>query len=176
MTEHPTTPDPAAGPGPVPPVRPAIPPVRPAVAADLPRIVGLIREHAAYERAEPPAPGLADRLRPLLFGTERDPCLTVLVAEDTDGELLGYAALATEFAFWDGARHLHMDCLYLTEAARGRGLGAALMAAVRDHARSLGLAEVQWQTPEWNTGAIAFYDRLGARSRPKQRYTWHPGR
>lgn len=37
-------------------------------------------------------------------------------------------------------------------------------------ARALGLGHVEWQTPDWNEGAIRFYDRLGATARPKLRY------
>ncbi|WP_324290804.1 GNAT family N-acetyltransferase [Streptomyces sp. H27-S2] len=67
-----------------------------------------------------------------------------------------------------------MDCLYLAEGARGHGLGAALMDGVAGLAQELGLDEVQWQTPEWNEGAIRFYDSLGATGAPKRRYTWTP--
>ncbi|MFJ5553572.1 GNAT family N-acetyltransferase [Streptomyces sp. NPDC093225] len=148
------------------------PRIRTAVAADLPRIVELVHEHAAYEKAAPPAPGLAERLAPLLFGPEADPALRILVVETEGGVLVGYAALSTEFAFWDGRHYLHMDCLYLAGATRGQGLGTAVMDAVRAYAESRGLGQVQWQTPDWNEGAIRFYDRLGARSRGKLRFTW----
>ncbi|MCB5165591.1 GNAT family N-acetyltransferase [Streptomyces bambusae] len=146
-------------------------PVRPARPEDLPRLVELIHEHIAYEKSDLRPEGLAERLHPLLFGPDREPRLHVLVAADPSGTLVGYAACATEFAFWDARSHLHMDCLYLAEEARGHGLGADLMTAVTHLARTLGLTEVQWQTPEWNAGAIRFYDRLGAASRPKQRFT-----
>lgn len=64
-----------------------------------------------------------------------------------------------------------MDCLYLTETSRGHGLGPLLMAAVGAEAGRLGLPEVQWQTPAWNESAIRFYDRLGATSKEKRRYS-----
>ncbi|MFE0649677.1 GNAT family N-acetyltransferase [Streptomyces sp. NPDC059534] len=144
--------------------------VRHAHPGDLPRVVELVAEHAAYEKAAAPAPGLADRLARLLFGPE-PPRLRCLVAALPDGTLAGYATCAPELSTWDGAEYLHMDCLYLTEASRGHGLGPLLMAAVRAEARALGLTDVQWQTPVWNEGAIRFYDRLGATSRGKHRYT-----
>ncbi|MFD9247589.1 GNAT family N-acetyltransferase [Streptomyces sp. NPDC059556] len=144
--------------------------VRPARPEDLPRVVELIAEHAAYEKAAPPAPGLADRLAGLLFGTE-PPRLRCLVAALPDGTLAGYASCAPEPSTWDGTEYLHMDCLYLTEASRGHGLGPLLMAAVRAEAGRLGLAEIQWQTPAWNESAIRFYDRLGATSKEKHRYS-----
>ncbi|WP_424211236.1 GNAT family N-acetyltransferase [Streptomyces sp. BI20] len=143
--------------------------IRRARPEDLPRLVELIEEHVAYERAAPRPPGLADRLGPQLFAS--DARLWVLVAELPDGTLAGYAACAPEYAFWNAAHHLHMDCLYLAESARGRGVGADLMAAVADLARAEGMTQVQWQTPEWNEGAVRFYDRLGAVALPKLRYS-----
>ncbi|MEU8438086.1 GNAT family N-acetyltransferase [Streptomyces sp. NPDC029216] len=138
---------------------------------DLPRLTELIHEHVAYEKAAPRPAGLAERLGPRLFAEEAR--LWVLLAETPDGAVAGYAACSEEFAFWDAGPYLHMDCLYLAEEARGHGLGAALMAAVADLARARGLDHVEWQTPDWNEGAIRFYDRLGgAASRPKRRYAW----
>ncbi|QES47589.1 GNAT family N-acetyltransferase [Streptomyces venezuelae] len=160
--------------------------VRRARPQDLERLVELIHEHVAYEKSAPRPPGLADRLGPQLFGPESGaesgtgaatgaesgrPGLWVLVAEDPDGEVAGYAACSAEFSFWDARHYLHMDCLYLADGARGHGLGAALMDAVTELARELGMDEVQWQTPEWNEGAIRFYDRLGAAGKPKRRYS-----
>ncbi|MFD8978225.1 GNAT family N-acetyltransferase [Streptomyces sp. NPDC059593] len=159
--------------------------VRRARAEDLGRVVELVAEHAEYEKSAPPAPGLATRLAGLLFGgegpggepqgppgsTEALPRLRCLVAELPDGSLAGYATCAPELSTWDGVAYLHMDCLYLTSTARGHGLGPLLMDAVRAEARALGLTEIQWQTPAWNEGAIRFYDRLGATSKEKRRYT-----
>ncbi|MFD3725733.1 GNAT family N-acetyltransferase [Streptomyces sp. NPDC058671] len=158
--------------GEAPPGDPAT--VRHARPGDLARVVELIAEHAAYEKAAPPAPGLADRLARLLFAPA-EPRLRCLVAVLPDGTLAGYATCAPELSTWDGTEYLHMDCLYLTESARGHGLGPLLLAAVRTEARALGLAEIQWQTPAWNESAIRFYDRLGAPSKEKRRYTLRVG-
>jgi GNAT superfamily N-acetyltransferase len=144
--------------------------VRHAGPDDLPRVAELAFQHAEYERAAPPAPGLADRLHGLLFATTA-PRLRCLVAETPDGDVVGYATCAPELSTWDGQEYLHMDCLFLAPGHRGLGLGALLMDAVTAEARALGLTEVQWQTPSWNEGAIRFYDRLGARARAKTRFT-----
>jgi GNAT superfamily N-acetyltransferase len=133
--------------------------VRHALPADLDRVAGLAAEHAAYEKSAPPAPGLADRLARLLFGPE-----------PPDGTLAGYATCSPELSTWDAAEYLHMDCLYLSADHRGLGLGPLFVAALREEARTLGLSEIQWQTPVWNEGAIRFYDRLGAASKEKLRY------
>lgn len=144
--------------------------VRHARPEDLERVAELAAEHAAYEKAAPPRPDLVAALHRLLFGTPA-PRLRCLVAELPDTTLAGYATCAPELSTWSAAEYLHMDCLYLTESARGHGLGALLMSAVRAEARALGLPHVEWQTPDWNTSAMRFYDRLGATAKPKARYT-----
>ncbi|MFF4446167.1 GNAT family N-acetyltransferase [Streptomyces sp. NPDC001502] len=143
--------------------------IRRARVGDLPRLAELVHEHVAYEKSAPRPPDLAERLGPQLFA--EDARLWVLLAETPDGTVAGYAACSAEFAFWDARYYLHMDCLYLAEEARGHGLGGALMDGVTGLARELGLDQVQWQTPDWNAGAIRFYDRLGATGRPKHRYS-----
>ncbi|MFZ3493889.1 N-acetyltransferase family protein [Streptomyces sp. 5.8] len=146
----------------------AAPVVRPARPEDLPRLVELMREHMAYERSAPRPAGLAERLGAQLFADGAR--LWVLLAETPRGEIAGYAACSAEFSFWEARHYLHMDCLYLAEEARGHGLGAALVDGVAALARELGLGHVEWQTPDWNEGAIRFYDRLGATGKPKLRY------
>ncbi|MFJ8111736.1 GNAT family N-acetyltransferase [Streptomyces sp. NPDC096132] len=146
------------------------PVVRHAERADLPRVAELAARHAEYEKAAPPAPGLAERLAVLLFDTPA-PRLRCLVAELPGGEVVGYATCAPELSTWDGREYLHLDCLFLAPGHRGLGLGALLMNAVTEQARTLGLPEVQWQTPAWNQGAIRFYDRLGARGQDKRRFS-----
>ncbi|MBO1337815.1 GNAT family N-acetyltransferase [Streptomyces sp. VRA16 Mangrove soil] len=144
--------------------------VRHARPADLPRVVRLIAEHAAFERADPPAPDLAQRLDALLFGTP-EPRLRCLVAESAEHGIVGYASCEPALSTWQGRAYLHMDCLYLSADARGGGIGRLLVAAVAAEARALGLDEIQWQTPTWNKDAARFYDRLGAHAKEKLRYS-----
>ncbi|QNP72855.1 GNAT family N-acetyltransferase [Streptomyces roseirectus] len=143
--------------------------VRRAGVADLPQVARLAAEHAEFERAAAPPPDLARRLERLLFGTP-SPRLRCFVAELDETEIIGYASCAPEVSTWDGAEYLHMDCLFLREGHRGLKVGPLLVAAVVAEARALGLEQVQWQTPPWNTDAIRFYDRLGARAKEKVRF------
>ncbi|CAN3985655.1 N-acetyltransferase family protein [Kitasatospora purpeofusca] len=154
------------------PATPAIPAVpaavRPAAPADLPAIARLCAAHAAFEGAGPVPADLASRLERALFGPNpRAWCLVV----DRGGELLGYASWSREFSTWQGADHVHLDCLFVAEPHRREGWGRALLDAVKDAAEAQGAAEVQWQTPDWNTDAIRFYHRAGALGRPKVRFS-----
>lgn len=54
--------------------------------------------------------------------------------------------------------------LFTVQAARGQGVGKALIHAVYEHARSLGSPRVYWQTHETNTAAMRLYNRVAERS------------
>ncbi|MQY16921.1 hypothetical protein SRB5_71250 [Streptomyces sp. RB5] len=142
--------------------------IRPATEADLPAIAHLCAAHAAFERAGPVPPDLATRLKPLLFSA--CPRAWCLVA-DRGGELIGYATCSQEFSTWQATDYVHLDCLFVTEPYRGEGWGNALFNAVKNAAAARGATQVQWQTPDWNTGAIRFYHRTGAAARPKVRFS-----
>lgn len=145
--------------------------IRPARRTDLPALWQLCLDHAAFEGLTPPRPDAAEPLAAALWGTTpRAWCLVV----DNDDELAGYASYSLEFATWTGREHVHMDCLYLREAHRGKGLGDALLRAVTAAAAELGVEEVQWQTPDWNTDAIGFYLHHGATARRKTRFILDP--
>ena len=90
------------------------------------------------------------------------PLFEALIAE-ADGRPVGYAYFQN---FYDSDRAgpgvLLLD-LYVDEAARGSGAGRALMAALARTAKARGAASMTWGVLDANAGAIAFYERLGAR-------------
>jgi GNAT superfamily N-acetyltransferase len=47
-----------------------------------------------------------------------------------------------------------------SEAARGKGVGRALIEAVFERARDAGLDRVYWHTDETNQRSMALYDKL----------------
>jgi len=85
-----------------------------------------------------------------------------LVAE-RGGQVLGLA----HYLFHRSTTHLSAVCyledLFTAPAARGGGIGRALIEAVYDRARAAGVRGVYWQTHESNAVAMRLYDRLAAR-------------
>jgi GNAT superfamily N-acetyltransferase len=140
--------------------------LRPALAADAGVLACLCAAHAAYEQIPHDAEGHAERLARALEDGRLHAWLGWM-----EGHAVGYASATLDYATLAARPFLHLDCLYLEPAARGRGLGRALLEAAVGRARALGCEQLQWQTPVWNEGAIRFYDRLGATRLPKQRYT-----
>jgi GNAT superfamily N-acetyltransferase len=86
-----------------------------------------------------------------------------LVAE-ANGQLLGL----THYLFHRSTTAIDPSCylqdLFTTEAARGKGVGRALIEGVYDRARQAGCPRVYWQTHETNQTAMQLYDKVAERS------------
>ncbi|MDN5003778.1 GNAT family N-acetyltransferase [Bradyrhizobium sp. GCM10027634] len=86
-----------------------------------------------------------------------------LVAE-SDGKLLGL----THYLFHRSTTAIEPSCylqdLFTNEAARGKGVGSALIHGVYERARQAGAPRVYWQTHETNTTAQSLYDKVAERS------------
>jgi GNAT superfamily N-acetyltransferase len=86
-----------------------------------------------------------------------------LVAESA-GSLLGL----THFLYHRSTTALGPVCylqdLFTVEAARGQGVGRALIKAVYERARIAGASRVYWQTHESNATAMRLYDRIAEKS------------
>jgi GNAT superfamily N-acetyltransferase len=58
----------------------------------------------------------------------------------------------------------YLQDLFTDAAARGQGIGGALINQVYEHARRAGAARVYWQTHETNRTAQRLYDKVAERS------------
>jgi GNAT superfamily N-acetyltransferase len=58
----------------------------------------------------------------------------------------------------------YLQDLFTDEAARGKGIGRALIEAVYREAKNAGSSRVYWQTHETNATARLLYDRVAERS------------
>lgn len=134
--------------------------IRAAVPADVPVIVGLIRDLAEYEKAAPAALSLTeDLLRDALFGSR--PAVEGLVAAQ-GAEVAGYALFFHNFSSWRGKRGVFLEDLYVRPERRGQGIGKALFNEVTRVAVDRGCARVEWIVLDWNESAIDFYNSQGA--------------
>lgn len=91
------------------------------------------------------------------------PAFEVLVAE-VGGNVIGYALFHEAYETGYAARGLYLCDLYVAPAARGKGAGRALMAALARAAKSRGLIYLWWASRTDNAEANTFYRRLGAKS------------
>ena len=86
-----------------------------------------------------------------------------LVAERS-GRLIGLAHYLFQRSTWLLNSQCYLQDLYVGEAARGGGVGRALIAAVVEAAKEEGAARVFWNTHETNAVARRLYDKVGERS------------
>ena len=134
--------------------------VRPAEPKDVPLIRRLIAELAEYERAPEEAIATEDDLLRDGFGPA--PRYFCLIAE-SDGEAAGFALYFKNYSTWQGKWGLYLEDLFVRPQLRGRGAGKALLVELARIAVREGCGRFEWAVLDWNTPAIGFYEKLGAR-------------
>jgi GNAT superfamily N-acetyltransferase len=117
---------------------------------------------ALYVDDPGPAPMSLDRaLRQArrLLG-DRPPAWAFLL-RDADGESIGYCILAPFFSNEFGGEMLYLDELYVVPERRGRGVGSAALAAVRNWAEQRGFVRLALEVNRGNPEARRLYERAG---------------
>jgi GNAT superfamily N-acetyltransferase len=135
--------------------------IRAATAADVPVVVRLVHELAAYEREPDAVVATEDDFRTALFGPS--PRVHCLVAADDAGEVVGFAVYFVNFSTWLGTHGIYLEDLFVRPAARGAGHGRALLTELARIAVERGYGRVEWAVLDWNEPAQGFYAGLGAR-------------
>ena len=140
--------------------------LRAAEPADLPAIVGLIRELADFEQLTHLVQTTPEKLHPHLFGPK--PVAEALVAT-VDGTVVAFALFFTNFSTFLAQPGLYLEDLYVQPAHRGSGIGKALLQRLGALAVERGCGRFEWSVLDWNENAIRFYQRMGATVMPDWR-------
>jgi len=134
---------------------------------DMKSIIDLCELHANYEKADFSKKGKANQLSIDIFS--KTPKLYCLVLENNN-QLVAYATYMKQYATWDAAEYIYMDCLYVIEEFRSQGIGEELIDRIKEEGAKHGCKIIQWQTPDFNKRAIKFYNRIGAIGKSKERF------
>jgi len=86
----------------------------------------------------------------------------LLLGARREGKLVGYACLYWHFNSLEAVESVLMNDLYVSEVARGEGVGGALIEATAEVARERGVPFVEWSTAPDNQTAQRLYDSTGA--------------
>lgn len=81
-----------------------------------------------------------------------------------DGEAVGLVHYLYHRSCWSTANNCYLQDLFADPAVRGKGVGAALIRAVKDEARKAGVTNVYWMTHETNATARRLYDHVARRT------------
>lgn len=135
--------------------------VRPADERDLPAILeiyndAILNTTATYDTE----PETLDQ-RAAWLAERRARGMPVLVAE-VKGRVVGFAAL-TPHSAKPGYRHTAMNSVYVEPAARGQGVGRALLAALVRRAREIGVHVIIASIDAENEASLLLHRELGFR-------------
>ena len=134
--------------------------IRSAQPADVPLILGLIRELADYEKLSHEVVATEALLHEHLFGSQHR--AETLIAEDAGGAV-GFALFFHNFSTFVGRPGIYLEDLFVRPEARGSGLGKALLAHLAQLCSTRDCARLEWSVLDWNAPSIGFYQRLGAK-------------
>ena len=140
--------------------------VRKATGADAQTILGLIVELARFEKLSPPDEAAQKRLIEDAFGPR--PRFEIFLAE-VERQVVGYAFIFETYSTFRAQPSLYLEDLFVLEEFRGRQVGYSLFKHCAEEAVKRGCGRFEWAVLDWNTHAINFYQRLGA----KHLHDWH---
>ena len=133
---------------------------------DMGAVLGLIQELAVFEKEPDAVLVTVEDLVRDGFGPK--PLFNVFVAEiDSENnsnskEIVGIALYYYRFSTWKG-KTIHLEDLVVKESMRGTGLGYALYSEIIKQGKKDQVRRVEWNVLDWNTPAIDFYEKSGAK-------------
>lgn len=130
-----------------------------ATAEDCELIFDFIRQLAAYEKLSDQVTATPEMLRKHLFGNH--PQAEVLFGEYKESPV-AFALFFHNFSTFLGKPGLYLEDLFVKPEARGKGLGKKMLSYLAKLAVERGCGRLEWWVLDWNTDAIAFYQKLGA--------------
>jgi diamine N-acetyltransferase len=126
---------------------------------ELPLVLSLVRELAAYEKLSHEVAATEAMIEAALFCDS--PRLFCDIAE-WNGEPAGFAVWFVNFSTFAGRFGIYLEDLFVRPQHRRNGIGKALLAHLARECVENGWAQLQWAVLDWNTPSIEFYKTLGA--------------
>jgi GNAT superfamily N-acetyltransferase len=134
--------------------------IRPSTVEDVPLILDFIRGIAEYEKLSHEVTATEADIRESLFG--KRPAAECVLAF-WDGKPSGFAVYFHNFSTFLGKAGLYLEDLFVKPEFRGKGIGKALLLHLAGIAKELRCGRFEWAVLDWNTPAIEFYKKLGAK-------------
>lgn len=146
--------------------------VRPITATDRTGWRALWDAYCAFYKVEVP-----ERVTETLWCRILDPVSSVngLVATDGEGRLLGLCHYVLHPHTWSTQLLCYLEDLFTAQAARGQGVGRALIGRLVEMGGAEGWGRVYWHTETDNARARILYDKVAGGADPYVRYTIRPG-
>lgn len=135
--------------------------IRNAAKEDVPVLKEFICALAEYERLAHECFATEEKLTLTLFGPR--PAAEALIAS-LDGQPAGFALFFQNYSTFLAQPGLYLEDLFVKPELRRRGIGKALFQRLAEIACERGCGRFEWSALDWNTPAIEFYQRMGAKA------------
>ena len=133
--------------------------IKPATVADVPLILSLIKDLAAYEKLSHEVVATESILHESLFGEK--PYAEVVIGY-YDSIAAGYVLFFHNFSTFTGRPGVYIEDIFVKEDYRGNGLGRALFLYVVGLAKDRNCKRLEYSVLTWNEPALNFYKQFGA--------------
>ena len=133
--------------------------IRKATKNDMPSVLELIQELAIFEKEPDAVVVTVDDL--VRDGFSENPLFQCFVAE-VENEIIGMALYYYRYSTWKG-KTIHLEDLIVKESKRGTGAGFALYKEIIKQGKAKNVRRIEWNVLDWNTPAIDFYEKSGAK-------------
>ncbi|HLO73946.1 MAG TPA: GNAT family N-acetyltransferase [Flavobacterium sp.] len=133
--------------------------IRKALKKDMPSVLELIQELAIFEKEPDAVVVTVDDL--VRDGFSENPLFQCFVAE-VDNEIIGMALFYYRYSTWKG-KTIHLEDLIVKENKRGTGAGFSLYKEIIKQGKAENVRRIEWNVLDWNTPAIDFYEKSGAK-------------
>lgn len=126
---------------------------------DIDLVYELINGLAAYEKRPQDMTGTKEQLKEWLFEKQ---VATALLAENQEGQNIGYAIYYPTFGSFSAKANVHVEDLYIRPKYRRQGYGRIFFTRLVEWIQGEGYTKLEWSCLDWNTPSIEFYKKLGA--------------
>ena len=133
--------------------------IRKAGKEDMKNVLDLIQELAIFENEPDAVVVTVDDL--VKDGFSENPLFHCFVAE-LEREIIGIALYYYRYSTWKG-KTIHLEDLIVRKNNRGTGAGFALYKEIIRQGKRDKVRRIEWSVLDWNTSAIAFYEKTGAK-------------
>jgi len=127
----------------------------------------LVRKLAEFERLAPPDGKAKARMKRHAL---RDHPYYEAYLGRIGGRAVGYAIFFLSYSSFLGKPTLYLEDVFVLEEHRGKGYGRMFFDFFFREAKKRKCGRMEWCALNWNTPAIAFYEKLGARKQEEWTY------
>ncbi len=134
--------------------------IQEASVVDVPLILQFIQELAGYEKLLHEVVATEEILIETLFGSEAHAKVLLAIV---DAQPVGFVLYFYNYSTFLGRGGIYIEDLFVKPEFRSLGIGKKILIHLAKICKEKNLPRLQLWVLDWNTNAIGFYERIGAK-------------